>query len=248
MIGSISEFPESDGATVGKLSYAEMDSLVTPGLFASVIDYYTAVINNTKCHSLRNKEVHKSLQLAYYVYRDIVQNSSTSKEFNRPPFPSNHMDLDTPNFLVDGAYNIIAVIEWEFAQSAPWQEHTYPILFTPFGNVFSESDEAILRLPAQVRCGNLSLQEVTRQQYKKGFDDAERELHTHGRDIRVSISTLLGSKGARIKALAGILEHIDPMYVERCALEMIRIAYEIDERDSKKYLRSMDQQMTKDIN
>jgi hypothetical protein len=158
------------------------------------------------------------------------------------------MDLDTHNFLVDGAYNIIAVIDWEFAQSAPWHEHTYPMLFAPFGDVFGESDEAILRLPAQVRCGNVSLQEVTRQLYKKGFDDAERELHTHGRDIRVSISTLLDSKGARIKILAGILEHIDLMYVERCTLEMIRIAYEIDERDSEKYLRSMDQEMTKNIN
>lgn len=247
MIGSISEFSESDGATIGKLSYAEMDSLVTPGPFESVVDYYTAMID-TKCHSLRNKEVHKSLQLAYYVYRDIVQNSSVFKEFNGPPFPFNHMDLDTHNFLVDEAYNIIAVIDWEFAQSAPWHEHTYPILFAPFGNVFGQSDEAILCLPAQVRCGNVSLQEVTRQLYKKGFDDAERELHTHGRDIRVSISTLLDSKGARIKTLAGILEHIDLMYVERCTLEMIRIAYEIDERDSEKYLRSMDQEMTKNIN
>ena len=247
MIGSISEFSESDGATIGKLSYAEMDSLVTPGPFESVVDYYTTVID-TKCHSLRNKGLHKTLQLAYYVYRDIVQNSSVFKEYDEPPFPFTHMDLDTHNFLVDRAYNIIAVIDWEFAQSAPWHEHTYPMLFAPFGNVFGESDEAILRLPAQLRCGNVSLQEVTRQLYKKGFEDAERELHTHGRDIRVPISTLLGSKGARIKTLAGILEHIDLMYVEQCTLEMIRIVYEIDERDSEKYLRSMDQKMTKDIN
>ena len=247
MIGSISEFSESDGATIGKLSYAEMDSLVTPGPFESVVDYYTTVID-TKCHSLRNKQAHKSLQLASYVHRDIVQNSSVFKQFNEPPFPFNHMDLDTHNFLIDGAYNIIAVIDWEFAQSAPWHEYTYPILFAPFGDVFGESVETILRLPTQIRCGNVSRQAVTRQLYRKGFDDAERDLHSHGKDIRVSISRLLDSKGARIKRLAGILEHIDLMYVERCTLEMIRIAYELDEKDSETYLHNMHQEMTKNMN
>nr|POE93277.1 hypothetical protein CFP56_19289 [Quercus suber] len=246
-IGSISEFSESAGATVGTLSYAEMDGLTAPGPFKDAIHYYTAVIDG-KIRSLRNKNAHRSIQLAHYVYRDIVQNSVVFKESHEPPFHFNHMDLGAHNILVDGNYSIIAVIDWEFAQSAPWQEHTYPKLFAPLANVFEESNKAILCDPAHVDYRSASLQEATRQRFRKGFDNAERELRTQGRNIGRSISTSLGSKGARIRTLASMLQHVDPVYVEQCTVEMIKIAYELNEEDAKKHLLSKDEEMIRVTN
>lgn len=39
------------------------------------------------------------------------------------------MDIGTQNILVDDEYNLIAVIDWEFAQTAPWQTYDYPMPF-----------------------------------------------------------------------------------------------------------------------
>jgi hypothetical protein len=39
------------------------------------------------------------------------------------------MDLGTQNILVDDRFNFRAIIDWEFAQTAPWQVNHYPMTF-----------------------------------------------------------------------------------------------------------------------
>jgi aminoglycoside phosphotransferase (APT) family kinase protein len=34
-------------------------------------------------------------------------------------FPLSHMDLGTQNIIVDNDFNFLAIIDWEFAQTAP---------------------------------------------------------------------------------------------------------------------------------
>jgi hypothetical protein len=55
------------------------------------------------------------------------------------------MDMGTQNILVDQEFNFLAIIDWEFAQSAPLEVNHYPM---PFPLVFSNAKiENILRNP-----------------------------------------------------------------------------------------------------
>ncbi|KAK2589537.1 hypothetical protein QQS21_012784 [Conoideocrella luteorostrata] len=44
-------------------------------------------------------------------------------------FSLNHVDLGTQNILVDHDFNFVAIIDWEFAQAAPWHVNCYPMPF-----------------------------------------------------------------------------------------------------------------------
>jgi len=55
--------------------------------------------------------------------------SSAIRRFSRAakrPFHFNHMDMGIQNILVDDDFNFVAVIDWELAQTAPWEVNHYP--------------------------------------------------------------------------------------------------------------------------
>ncbi len=49
---------------------------------------------------------------------------------NRGPFPLIHVDFLHSNIVVDDEWNIIGVIDWESAQTAPWQTVEFPQTFS----------------------------------------------------------------------------------------------------------------------
>lgn len=61
------------------------------------------------------------------------------------------MDLGTQNILIDEAFNFLAIIDWEFAQTAPWQVNHYPM---PFPLTSSDIDD-ILKDPEHMAFGNV---------------------------------------------------------------------------------------------
>lgn len=66
-------------------------------------------------------------------------------------FPLNHMDLGTQNILVDDTFNFVAIIDWEFAQTAPWQVNRYPMPLPLLGL----DTEDILRDPSHLAYRNV---------------------------------------------------------------------------------------------
>ncbi|KAI0541787.1 hypothetical protein GGR58DRAFT_454961 [Xylaria digitata] len=152
-IGSISSISESGEPIIGKLATASTGELGETGPFSRAADYFTA-LGNTATNNT-------TIRLGAFVFLDIVKTTdlfgSTGIEGS---FPFNHMDLGTQNILVDKDFNFIAVIDWEFAQTAPWQVIHYPMPFPLLG-----PDEEILRDPSHIAYRNVSRQDAARRIY-----------------------------------------------------------------------------------
>ncbi|MBE3048928.1 phosphotransferase [Candidatus Bathyarchaeota archaeon] len=115
--------------------------------------------------------------LGAFVFRDIVR-STTLYADGDGRFPLNHMDLGTQNILVDDELNFLAIIDWEFAQTAPWAVNHYPM---PFPLLKSDGEiRDILRDPEHLAHRNVSRQESARKLYVQGFRDAEAGLRGRG--------------------------------------------------------------------
>lgn len=164
---------------------------------------------------------------------DIVDNTSLFTSNAKDDFALNHMDMGTQNILVDDKFNLLAVIDWEFAQSAPWQINHYPM---PFPLTSSDAElEEILRDPGHVAHGNVSRQAAAQKMYKDKMKQAEEEMAQKGHPIARSIADSLNGPESRIYAC---LERIsgDDENDEALACEMVRLAYSLDLEAAKQYL------------
>jgi hypothetical protein len=101
------------------------------------------------------------------------------------------MDLGTQNILVDDKFDFQAIIDWEFAQTAPWQANHYPM---PFPLLDSDEEiKDILRDPSHLAYKNVSRQESARKMYVDKFRTAEDELRKTGRSLGGSFAEVLNS-------------------------------------------------------
>lgn len=106
------------------------------------------------------------------------------------PFHFNHMDMGIQNILVDDDFNILAIIDWELSQSAPWAVNHYPM---PIPLIDSDEEiREILNDPGHIAHRNALRQEATRAMYRQKYKEAEAALEERGRPLRVSISEILG--------------------------------------------------------
>lgn len=133
-IGSISQFSkEGNGmATVGPLAAAVAERFPSGGPFTTSQQYFAAV-GEARYTSARKDasefeepdESDRFSVLGAFVFCDIVSSTGlfTDKE---PSFHLNHMDMGTQNILVDDDFNFLAIIDWEFAQTAPVQVNHFP--------------------------------------------------------------------------------------------------------------------------
>jgi len=140
-IGSISEYSKEKGPTTGKLATAGIEDLSDAGPFTSALDYYKVVADAKfrKAYAQAGEDKQNKLWtlLGLLIFKDIVQNTHLFKE-NPPngPFHFNHMDMGMHNILVDEDFNFLAIIDWDFTQSAPVEVNSYPM---PFPLVFSDA-------------------------------------------------------------------------------------------------------------
>ncbi|KAJ2989404.1 hypothetical protein NUW58_g3484 [Xylaria curta] len=207
-IGSISSISESGEPIIGKLATASTGGLRETGPFSRAADYFTslgnAATNNT------------TMRLGGFAFLDIVKTTDLFENTGTDgSFPFNHMDLGTQNILVDKHFNFVAVIDWEFAQTAAWQVIHYPMPSPLLG-----PDEDIMRDPSHVAYSNVSRQDSARRIYRQKFRDAESELKaTVDRSVDRRILT----------ADAGL------MY------EMARLAFELNPQEAEEYVRKIKQ-------
>ncbi len=147
------------------------------------------------------------------------------------------MDLGTQNILVDEKFNFIAIIDWEFAQTAPWQVNHYPMPFP-----LLESDiEDILKDPGHLAYRNVLRQDVSRRLYHQKFQETERMLKEEGRPLVGSFADTLNSPASRVYACfnsLGRLQESDKGLLR----EMVRLAFGLDADKAEQYLLELEHQ------
>ncbi|KAK0703055.1 hypothetical protein B0T26DRAFT_489421 [Lasiosphaeria miniovina] len=99
---------------------------------------------------------------------------------------NNHTDLGTKNTIVDDHFSFVAIIDWEFAQTAPWQANPSPMPFPLLGS----DTEDILRDPSHLAYNNVLRQDVSRRIYRQKFQEAERKLEGEAELLKGPSQTL----------------------------------------------------------
>jgi hypothetical protein len=236
-IGSISSISETGEPIIGKLSTSSSHGLIRHGPFSSAAEYFTSIaIAGVMQASLSAKDAITFAQLGAFIFMDIVEKTELFNT-NETCFPLNHMDLGTQNILVDDSHHFLAVIDWEFAQTAPWEVNHFPM---PFPLVWSdEKIDAALKDPGNRAHRAISQQAVTRQMYIEKFQDAERKLQEKGQRLRKSFPCVLTSAASRIYACYDRIGSAGDGD-EDLVREMVRLAFGFDKERTSDYLKGIE--------
>ncbi|CAM1503419.1 Fc.00g081950.m01.CDS01 [Cosmosporella sp. VM-42] len=242
VIGSISAITKTGEAVIDRLSSAAAEGLTSQGPFRQAVDYFTALgeaaLRQANPHDCITDQPPHFRKLGALVFLDIVR-STTLFHAHHAQYPLNHMDLGTQNILVDDNLNFLAIIDWEFAQTAPWQVNHYPM---PFPLLWP--DERICNIlddPEHLAHKNISRQVAARQLYCKKFREAETKLHKKGPRPEGGFTTVLESAASRIYAcfskLGDVLEQDKDL-----VCEMVRLAFGFDDEKTERYLEDISSQ------
>lgn len=240
LIGSISAITETGEPIIDKLSSAASEGMMSQGPFSDAVEYFTALGEAALCRtSTYDAGADKSLphfrRLGALVFLDIVQ-STTLFQVSNAQYPFNHMDLGTQNIIVDGDLNFLAIIDWEFAQTAPWQVNHYPM---PFPLLWpDERIKTILDDPEHLAHKNISRQAEARELYCKKFREAESRLNREEVCLGGGFTEVLESAASRIYACFSKLGD-SPEQDEDSVREMVRLAFKFDDEGTKQYLEAM---------
>ena len=110
-----------------------------PGLggpFHTATEYLEAWARNARFANLSDLPSAKEDCGEYYeeIVAQIEEFPCKLEEFaaiipmqNHGPFPLFHMDFGHPNVVVDDAYNLLGVIDWDDARSVPWECVSFPM-------------------------------------------------------------------------------------------------------------------------
>ncbi|KAB8346368.1 hypothetical protein FH972_023410 [Carpinus fangiana] len=186
-IGGVVESPTAPGGfDIGPLA---TDDAGICGPFTSAKDYFTALADGALKHSLAlpwkaNDEHHHLRQVGPAIVADVVANApqlfgGAGSVNSTGPFSLFHMDLGIHNILVDDSFNILAVIDWELASTAPATADFLPMPFQPA--LDPEADRAILRNPSNRRFHHLKREYAMRKFFTDGLKEAEARLREDGR-------------------------------------------------------------------
>lgn len=148
--------------------------------------------------------------------------------------------MGTRNILVDDDFNFLAIIDWEFAQTAPWQVNHYPM---PFPLLESEEEtEEKVKDEQHIAHKNVLKMVAAQKLYRQKFLDAEAELARQGRPLARSIGNSLNEVAPRVFACLEQL-HGDDDHDEHLLREMVRLAYDLDGRDITEFVGVMGSRM-----
>ncbi|KAK3943052.1 hypothetical protein QBC46DRAFT_378825 [Diplogelasinospora grovesii] len=176
----------------------------------------------------------KFATLGPFLFRTIVHTTALFKD-DRKPFHFSHMDMGMQNLLVDDDFEILAVIDWEMAQSAPWEVIHYPM---PFPLISSDEETAaILQDPSHLAHRNVSRQVAARKMYRDKFKEAEEAY-----PLPVSIAEILDGSGSRIYGVAekiGVWKGRE----EELTYELVRLAYGLVGPEADQHLERLEAEM-----
>jgi hypothetical protein len=237
-IGSISSFSKDTGPLIGPLATAFLDGLPSAGPFSSAQEYLAAVAESRLSQALQNSETTPFTRLGLFTFLDIVRKTHTfTANHNNGPFRLSHMDMGIQNLLVDDDFNIIAVIDWEMTQSAPWDVFHHPM---PFPLLMpDEQIGKILADPEHLAHRNTLRQAKIREMYRAKFAEAEAALST---PLPCSIAAVLGGNPSRIYGIAEKIGVFDGME-EMLTRELVRLGYGLVGEAAEKKLEELEAEM-----
>lgn len=242
-IGSIHSFSTLRPPELGPLSSAALEGLEQAGPFSNATSYFKNIARARYSQACRGDESLVT-KAAILIFMDVVENTMLFTSEVHEMFPLAHMDMGTQNLLVDDDFNLLAVIDWEFAQTAPWQTHHYPMPF-PLTSSDQELDE-VLQQPDHVAYSNVSRQVATQKMYREKMKQAEDELTQKGQPLAKSIAESLKGPASRIYACLERLSGADE-HDEALMYEMARLAYGLDSEEIKAYIDTMKEKASKAI-
>ena len=143
------------------------------------------------------------------------------------------MDLGAHNILIDDDYNFLAVVGWEFAQTAPWQGNYYPAplpLLRP---------DAPYEGSAQTIPRSFTHEEFTSQLYAQKLREVERSFRQRGRELPYTFLEVVHSPASQVFARFCRLG-IDPAQDEIFVKEMVQIAFKFNDKDTYEYLTDLE--------
>ncbi|EPE05967.1 hypothetical protein F503_02796 [Ophiostoma piceae UAMH 11346] len=240
-IGSIAAVTPQGEPVAGRLSTAKAEGLADAGPFLTTAAYFSmvadAAVSGLALADGNNKSGLSWEALGKLVFRDIVQTTGLYSDACQR-FPLFHMDMGTQNILVDDAFNFLAVIDWEFAQTAPWAINYYPFPF-PLLHTDTEVEER-LQDTEHIGHANMARQDFSRKLYARKFREAEEALSL---DAEGSFSATLDSAPSRIYACFTRLGD-DPAADEHHVEVMVQLAFGYGGAKAKEYLASIKQGRT----
>lgn len=185
-IGSICSISASGEPVISRLATAPVEELRDAGPFSTSVEYFIAVAD-AAVGRLSRLYGDFTASFGAVVFLDILRKTSLFGDMDSVErFPLNH--IGTQNVIVDDEFNFIAVIDWGFTQTAPWQVNHYPM---PFPLLRSKDTDDILGDPSHLARENVLRQDRSRRIYRQKFREAERKLEEEGRPLAGSIADTL---------------------------------------------------------
>jgi hypothetical protein len=161
------------------------------GPFKSTVDYFLSWATHAKfgnssflCARPGEDDDLRSLKQGVISFPSRLK-SAVEKKLSRNPttcedgYPIVHRDFLLHSILFDDAYNIVGVIDWEYAHSAPFE------VFAALTNMYSRFDPKALRA--------VSDGDEEGRQYIKNIMDEEKGIQ--GRKLSKAFGNILGDIG-----------------------------------------------------
>ncbi|KAK2593466.1 hypothetical protein QQS21_008839 [Conoideocrella luteorostrata] len=232
-IGSICSFSEDGEPIIGKLPAFAIGELSEAGPFSRAVDYFVAIAN-AAIDRLKD-----SARLGAFVFRDILHKTDLfADQGTNVRFPLNHMDLGAQNILVNDRFDFIAIIDWEFAQTAPWQVNHFPMPFP----LLTLDPEVILQDPNHLAYKNILSQSKSQSIYTRKFKEAEKTLDKEGRSLDGSFADTLNGSASRIYACFTQLGRV-PLVDAELVRDMVQLAFGLVGDEVEGYLRDLERRM-----
>ncbi|KAH6994526.1 hypothetical protein EDB82DRAFT_556788 [Fusarium venenatum] len=227
---------------IGRISSAAMDNIFPQGPFQNAAHYFTAAGMGTLRRASEYDDTQEQpdlYNLGATIFLDIVRYTPLFESHG--PYPLCHMDLHMGNILVDDDLNFMAIIDWEFAQTVPWQVNSYPGPFPLWSS--DESIEKTLNDPDHVAHKNVKRHDAARKLYSRKFDEAAAK-YADGPYPDGSYTELLGGAASRIYAAFMELGS-DPEQDQHHIDEMLRLAFGLND-GTNWYIQNLDNRWNED--
>ena len=229
-IGSICDISPSGDPVLGRLSYAASQALPEHGPFSTSADFFLAHAEGTlrlAAQGLYNQDSSGFIDLGVKILTDIVRFTVLFADGGvEPLFLLNHADLKPCNILVDEDLNFLAVIDWQFAQTAPWAFYFYP---DPFPFLWTDQEiHNLLRAPDHHPA------DATTQQRSAARLLFTKKLRETG-PLGGRLAETLESEASKIFGCYMRLGD-EPAKDEECLRAMVRLGFGLDEAGVDGYL------------
>ncbi|KAJ5471545.1 hypothetical protein N7530_008902, partial [Penicillium desertorum] len=167
-----------------------------PGLggpFETAQDYFMAWADNAKfpmgettIRSQLPSHMADEIILSIQQFPSRLKDAARALPLSKGPFPLHHPDFYHSNVIIDDAYNILSIIDWEGALTVPWEAVEFP--------AFLYTVPPPIDLPSKYDCDGYPINPVIqnrweeRQDYIQSVKKAERQ-----RGLDCELSTVLAS-------------------------------------------------------